>query len=91
MHHADILNLRIDPLDPDAEVLLQRQLHRFVHRQAPDDLGRLLRRVLRGRGERRAVEPQLSALRESGHRRQHECTRQDDDSKVTLEVIDTHC
>ena len=30
---GDVLNLRIEPLDLDAQVLLERQLHRLVDRQ----------------------------------------------------------
>ena len=32
---GDVLNLRVQPLDPDAEVLLERQLDRLVDRQPP--------------------------------------------------------
>jgi hypothetical protein len=35
LRDGDVLNLRVDPIGPNAEVLLERESDRFVHRQAP--------------------------------------------------------
>ena len=35
LRDAEVLDLRIDALDADAQVLLERELHCIVHRQAP--------------------------------------------------------
>ena len=70
LRDADVLNLRVEPLDPDAEVLLERQLDGVVDRQAADRFGwpagwPPARGRLRGG---RLAEDGLSGLSESGHR-----------------------
>ncbi len=63
---ADVLDLRIDALNLDAEVLLQRQPHGVVDRQRAPRFGRL-RRCSLGRRLNGAAQAQLSTLAESGH------------------------
>ena len=68
LRDADILNLRINPLNLNPEVLFQPELHRVVNRETAEGFGRR-RRLLRGRLGRRldnAFKLQLSALAENG-------------------------
>jgi len=92
---ADVLNLRVHPLDPNAEVLLERERRRFVDRKAADRLHGLLSR---GVGRSRldgANEPQLSGLAERGQRRRRgdkdKRGRGGGQSGAVNRLLQTHC
>src|SRR5204862_442878 len=83
------LNLRVDALNLDPEVLLERQLDGFVYRQPADRLARLLggrvRSGLKGAGEAR-----LFALTECGHRHGRDCGRDRGNPRATNRLVKRH-
>ena len=87
LRNADVLDLRINTLDPDAEILLERELHGVINRYGLDHRVIALRGGLCGVENRRARQPELSGLRDYGHREEFERAGKGQDAENTL----AHC